>query len=170
MNSALALWNALPSDEAALAILPCCGSRRWAAALANSRPFSESAPLLHRANEIWWGLDESDWLEAFATHPRIGEHTAPESASRQSAEWSAVEQKGTAGGDASVLAALANADRQYEQRFGRIYIVCATGKSARELLAILQNRLGNDEDTELREAAEQQRQITALRLEKWLAQ
>lgn len=170
MNSALGFWNALPNDKAASAILPCCGSRRWASMLANGRPFSEGASLLRRADEIWWGLDESDWVEAFATHPRIGERSAPKSASKQSAAWSAEEQNGAANGDASLLAAIAEGNRLYEQRFGRTYVVCAAGKSAHELLAMLHNRLGNDEITEMREAAEQQRQITALRLQKWLAQ
>jgi 2-oxo-4-hydroxy-4-carboxy-5-ureidoimidazoline decarboxylase len=170
MNSVLASWNALPDDDAAWAILSCCGSKRWAAMLANSRPFNEDASLLRRADEIWWQLDEADWVEAFATHPRIGERKAPGVASEQSAAWSATEQDGVADAGGSVLTALAECNRRYEERFGRIYIVCAAGKSADELLEILKHRLVNDEKRELREAAEQQRQITALRLKKWLGQ
>jgi 2-oxo-4-hydroxy-4-carboxy-5-ureidoimidazoline decarboxylase len=114
-------------------------------------------------------LLESDWMEAFRSHPRIGESRSPASASAQSAAWSGEEQGrvGTAGED--VKAALAEGNRAYEQRFKRIFIVCATGKSAPEILKILRRRLQNNETTELREAAEQQRQIAHLRLKKWLS-
>ena len=168
MNPVLAAWNELGNDEAAAVILPCCGSKRWAAMLANSRPVEEEAAMLRRAEEIWWRLDEADWLEAFATHPRIGEREAPNRASRQSAAWSAAEQRDVMVEDDSVLAALADGNRRYEERFGRVFLVCATGKTAREMLETLENRLANDEKTELREAAQQQLQITALRLKKWL--
>lgn len=158
----------MDSDEAAHTILPCCGSKQWAATLANSRPIADESALLRRADQIWWLLDEADWLEAFATHPRIGDCNVQETASHQSAGWSATEQLGVTGEDQAVLSALAEANRRYERRFGRTYIVCATGKSAREMLDILERRLANDDRTEFREAAEQQRQITALRLNKWL--
>jgi 2-oxo-4-hydroxy-4-carboxy-5-ureidoimidazoline decarboxylase len=168
MNPVLAAWNAMGNDEAAAAVLPCCGSRRWAAMLANSRPFAEEADLLRRAEEIWWRLDEADWLEAFATHPRIGEREAPNRASRQSAAWSAAEQRDVMAEDDSVLAALAEGNRRYEERFGRVFLVCAAGKSTGEMLETLEKRLANDEKTELRVAAQQQLEITALRLKKWL--
>lgn len=170
MNPVLASWNAMRSDEAAAAVLPCCGSRCWAAKLANSRPFAEEADLLRSAEEIWWRLDEADWLEAFATHPRIGERRAPKNASGQSAAWSAAEQRSVMAEDDSVLAALAEGNHRYEERFGRVFLVCAAGKTAREMLETLQNRLANDEKTELREAAQQQLEITALRLKRWLNQ
>ena len=168
MNPVLANWNAMESGEAAAAVLPCCGSKRWAAILAGSRPVTEEAALLRCAEEVWWRLNETDWQEAFAIHPRIGDRKVPEKASEQSAVWSSSEQRGVADEDPSVLAALAEGNRRYEERFGRIYIVCANGKNGREMLDILNRRLANDEETELREAAEQQRQITVLRLRKWL--
>ena len=168
MNLVLASWNAMESAAAAAAILPCCGSKRWASMLAAHRPIPDEVTLLQHADEAWWQLDEADWQEAFATHPRIGERKAPKEALSQSAAWSAAEQRSVLQEDSAVLAALAEGNRRYEDRFGRIYIVCASGRTAREMLEILQNRLANNETTELRESAEQQRQITALRLKKWL--
>ena len=168
MNPALARWNALSEAEAAQEILPCCGSQRWAHALARLRPFHDTAVLLKRSDEIWAQLDPEDWNEAFASHPRIGERKAPAAATVKSAAWSNQEQSDVASSGEDVKEGLRLANGAYEQRFGRTYIVCATGKSAEEMLAILQRRLENDEGEELREAAEQQRQITQLRLRKWL--
>jgi OHCU decarboxylase len=165
----LARWNRLPSAEAAQDILPCCGSKAWAREMADRRPILNDAALLAACDEVWKSLAESDWMEAFRSHPRIGESRSPASASAQSATWSGEEQQkvGAAGEDVKV--ALTEANRAYEQRFKRIFIVCATGKSAPEILEILQRRLQNDETTELHEAAEQQRQIAHLRLKKWLS-
>ena len=114
------------------------------------------------------GLSPQDWLEAFSKHPRIGERKAPQVASPQSAAWSAQEQQNVAAAGEAIQSALAEANREYEQRFGRVFIVCATGKSATEMLEILRRRLRNDDATELREAAEEQRKITNIRLKKWL--
>jgi 2-oxo-4-hydroxy-4-carboxy-5-ureidoimidazoline decarboxylase len=108
------------------------------------------------------------WLEAFGSHPRIGKSHGPASTPAQSAAWSGEEQQKVDAASEDVKTALAEGNRAYERRFRRIFIVCATGKSAQELLGILRRRLGNDEATELREAAEQQRQIAQLRLKKWL--
>jgi 2-oxo-4-hydroxy-4-carboxy-5-ureidoimidazoline decarboxylase len=138
--------------------------------LANSRPVAEETELLRCAEETSRQLDEADWLEAFATHPRIGQREVPKNASGQSAEWSAAEQRNVMAEDDSVLAALAEGNRRYEERFGRVFLVCAAGKTAREMLETLENRLANDEKTELRVAAQQQLEITALRLKKWLNQ
>ena len=114
-------------------------------------------------------MKETDWMEAFACHPRIGERTAAH-ATAQSAAWSRQEQSSAATASERIVAELAEGNADYEQRFGFTYIVCATGKSADEMLAILQRRLGSDRQTELREAAEQQRQIMQIRLGKWLMQ
>ena len=168
MSEVLARWNALAITEAAEEILPCCGSQRWAHALARLRPFADVKALLAQSDEIWSKLDPADWHEAFSSHPRIGERKAPESASRTSARWSSEEQSRVAHSSGDTQDRLRLENEQYEQRFGRIYIVCASGKSAEEMLAILYRRLDNDEASELREAAEQQRQITQLRLRKWL--
>ncbi len=164
----LARWNDLSEQEAVREILPCCGSRRWAQTLAHLRPFSSDAELAEKADEVWRQLDGVDWDEAFASHPRIGEKKAPKSATEKSAQWSGQEQSGVAEAAAELQERLRSGNEKYEQQFGRIYIVCATGKSAEEMLAILDRRLDNDGASELREAAEQQRQITQLRLRKWL--
>jgi len=112
-------------------------------------------------------MQEADWMEAFRAHPRIGERKAAE-ASQQSKAWSSQEQAQVQEAQTAILDALADDNRRYEERFGMTYIVCATGKSAEEMLAILTQRLDNDRNKELREAAEQQRQIMQIRLRKWL--
>ncbi len=169
MSAILAHWNHLPSKEAENEILPCCGSIAWAAAIANRRPLANESVLLAASDEIWRGLNETDWLQAFRSHPRIGESVARASAG-QSASWATQEQQKVADADDAVKIALAEGNREYERRFQHIFIVCATGKTAPEMLAILHRRLQNDAATELSEAAEQQRLITQIRLEKWLNQ
>jgi OHCU decarboxylase len=161
-------WNSLPIDQALRAILPCCGSKTWAQGMVDRRPFVDETALLAASNETWGDLGRSDWMEAFQSHPRIGESRAPTASLAQSVEWSAQEQRDVAGAETAMKAALANANQEYERRFNRIFIVCATGKSASEILEIYRRRLKNDPETELREAAEQQRQITQIRLKKWL--
>jgi 2-oxo-4-hydroxy-4-carboxy-5-ureidoimidazoline decarboxylase len=160
-------WNSLGAEAAAAAILPCNGSQAWAESLAALRPFDTAFDLTCTADNVWRSLSAADWQQAFDSHPRIGEHKA-RAATAQSLTWSAGEQS-AAQLTADTEAALAAANREYEARFGRIFIVCASGKTAAEMLAILRARLANDPATELREAAEQQRQITQLRLRKWLA-
>jgi len=168
MSDVLANWNAAPLKAAAKQILPCCGSRAWAREMANRGPFPDEAALMAASDAVWRSLNESDWLEAFNSHPRIGESSVPDCSARQSAAWARQEQKEVANAADAVKIALAKGNRDYESKFGRIFIVCATGKSAAELLEILRRRLQNDARTELHEAAEQQRQITQVRLKKWL--
>jgi OHCU decarboxylase len=167
-GATLERWNGLPAVEAENEILPCCGSRSWARSMAARRPFRDEASVLAASDEAWRVLAEADWMEAFASHPRIGESRAPESATARSAAWSSQEQRDTAGADEDVKAALREGNREYERRFGQIFIVCAAGKSGAEILQILRHRLQNDDRTEVREAAEQQRQISQIRLGKWL--
>lgn len=167
MTGILARWNSLPPEKAAEEILSCCGSRAWAQAMAARRPIPDEAGLLAACDQVWKNLPQPDWLEAFRSHPRIGETNA-RAASAQSAEWSKSEQQKVGDAADAVKTALAERNRAYEQKFGRIFIVCATGKSAVEILEILERRLRNDDKIELFEAAEQQRQITQLRLKKWL--
>jgi len=121
------------------------------------------------ADRIWATMKEADWMEAFACHPRIGEHSARH-ASKESLERSSQEQASMQSAGQTVLNEVAAGNKAYEQRFGFTYIVCAAGKSAVEMLAILNRRLSSDRATELIEAAEQQRQITQIRLGKWLAE
>jgi 2-oxo-4-hydroxy-4-carboxy-5-ureidoimidazoline decarboxylase len=165
----LARWNGLPFTQAAENILPCCGSKAWASGMAARRPILDEPSLLAAGDEVWKDLPESGWLEAFHSHPRIGGSHSPASATAQSAAWSGEEQHKVGSADENVKLALAEGNRAYEQRFHRIFIICATGKSAAEILVTLQRRLENDAATELQEAAEQQRQIAHLRLKKWLS-
>lgn len=168
MNTVLAAWNEADQATALEAMLACCGSKRWANGMVDMRPFANVVELSTAADRIWGTMQEQDWLEAFACHPRIGERKA--GATGQSAAWSRQEQSraGTAG--EHVLAEIAEGNHIYEQRFGFTYIVCATGKNADEMLAILTRRLAGVRDAELREAAEQQRQIMQIRLGKWLVE
>ncbi len=173
MNSTLAAWNAADEAAALEAMLACCGSKRWAAAMVALRPIGSVVELSEAADRVWSTMQETDWLEAFACHPRIGERKRVHAATRavgRSAAWSRQEQSSANAANESVLAELAEGNTLYEQRFGFTYIVCATGKSAEEMLAILKRRLANNRDTELREAAEQQRQIMQIRLGKWLVE
>lgn len=169
MNQTLDRWNELPIDTAAREIMACCGSSAWAQAVTKRRPFADENSLIRASDEIWSELNTPDWMEAFSKHPRIGERKAPQLASAQSATWSAQEQQKVASAGDAVQLALAEANREYERRFNNVFIVCATGKSAPEILQILRRRLRNDDAAELREAAEEQRKITNLRLQKWLS-
>jgi OHCU decarboxylase len=167
MNPVLAAWNEAPEISALDAMLVCCSARRWAQSMVALRPFQTVETLSLTADEVWSTMEEADWLEAFAGHPRIGERK-PASQPGRSAAWSEQEQSGASVAPNNVLTQLAAGNATYEQRFGFTYIVCATGKSADEMLGILERRLANDRAAELREAAEQQRQITQIRLRKWL--
>lgn len=168
MNDVLSRWNGLKTLEATEEILPCCGSRAWAQAMAARRPIASEAGLLAASDEVWRRLLPADWLEAFRSHPRIGESHGSATVSARSTKWSREEQRSVGEGNDHIKTALAEGNRLYEERFHRIFIVCVTGKSAEEILESLRRRLANDEMTELYEAAEQQRQIAALRLKKWL--
>jgi OHCU decarboxylase len=164
----LVRWNRLPVDEAVNAIRSCCGSKAWAQRMVALRPLADETAVLAASHETWHSLSRSDWMEAFHSHPRIGESRASHSPPAQSVEWSAQEQRSVGDADTAVQAALADANREYELRFNHIFVVCATGKSAPEILEILRRRLKNDADSELHEAAGQQQQITEIRLRKWL--
>ena len=168
MSDVLERWNGLSFEDAENEIIPCCGSRAWARAMAARRPIANEYALLAASDEIWNSLSEPDWMEAFRSHPRIGESSVSGSGEGRSAKWSAHEQGGVAVTEDVVKSALAEANREYERKFDRMFIVCATGKTATEILRIIQRRMQNDRATELCEAAEQQRQITHLRLRKWL--
>lgn len=159
----------MDADEAATAVLPCCGSHAWASGVASRRPLNTLPEVLAASDSSWWSLTESDWQEAFDSHPRIGERHAQTQASATSLHWSAGEQSAAQFSEESAKAMLAQGNQAYEAKFGRIFIVCATGKKSQEILATLNQRLHNTAEAELHEAAEQQRQITHIRLQKWLA-
>jgi 2-oxo-4-hydroxy-4-carboxy-5-ureidoimidazoline decarboxylase len=158
--------NSGTKEEAYAALLRCCGSTRWAEQMAARRPFASAKELFAAARATWQGLARQDWLEAFAAHPKIGDLEALRGKFAATAAWSAAEQAGVAGAAEATLRALAEANRAYEARFGHLFLVCATGKSAEQMLALLQQRLSNGPDEELRIAAAEQEKITRLRLEK----
>ena len=158
--------NALPAGDASNEFLKCCGSKRWAAAMTERRPYGSVEELTSVASDVWWSLEQSDWLEAFRSHPKIGEKKAGEAVSQQAQKWSGQEQAAVQTASEETLDALAQLNQQYEARFGFIFIVCATGKSGDEMLALLRQRLQNDIETELRIAAAEQAKITEIRHKK----
>ena len=144
----------------------CCGSSKWIDEMIARRPFGSVGAVLEAADEVWRQTGPEDWLEAFNHHPRIGETRAANLQGDLAAGWSKGEQATAGKSDNLVQEQLADVNRRYEERFGYIYIVCATGRPAQELLAIAKDRMSNDRETELRVAAEEQRKITQLRLRK----
>ncbi len=163
----LAALDDLSPESAGAAFARCCGSTAWAAAMSAARPFEDRAALLRIGERIWWSLDEAAWLEAFAAHPRIGQKTGATRAAGHGA-WAAGEQASTATAADDLLARLAAANDQYAAKHGFIYIVCATGRAAADMLADLETRIGHNRATEIRIAAEEQAKITRLRLDKLL--
>jgi OHCU decarboxylase len=158
--------NGLSASEATDEFLKCCGSEVWARRMAETRPFANLEQITARASEIWRVLDQADWLQAFRSHPKIGGSKAADKVSEQSREWSGEEQSGVKSASERVLSDLASLNQRYEEKFGFIFIVCASGKSSDEMLAILKSRLANDLQTEVSNAASEQEKITAIRLRK----
>jgi OHCU decarboxylase len=161
MSAKLEAWNELPQEDAACVLLAFCASQEWARRLARARPLEGRALLLSAAETCWAGLAQADWLEAFAAHPAIGAPDAVGLAAR--------EQAGARSASAELLAALKEANREYRERFGWTFLISASGKTAEEMLSLCRERLHNEPRTELRVAAEEQKKITRLRLERWLA-
>jgi len=164
----LAWLNSLPAADAAKELLQCCGSTRWAKQMADARPFATVEAAIASANEIWWSLDQEDWLEAFRSHPKIGEKKTAEPVSTQARQWSGQEQSGVATASQETVESLATLNRAYEEKFGFIFIICATGKTSDEMLSALRERLQHNPADELPIAAAEQSKITALRLKKLL--
>jgi len=159
-------FNALPAAEAAALLRSTCGASRWVDAMVARRPFSSVDALLSAADEVWTSTGPDDWREAFSHHPRIGERARATASAHDArgAAWSSAEQSRVEVAPASVRDQLAAVNQEYEQRFGHSFIICATEKSAEEMLSTARQRLENDPVTELRTAAEEQRKITQLRL------
>ncbi len=151
-------------DEAQLAprLLECCGSSNWVTRMLAARPFRSSSRLEDVAEDTWWHLERADWLEAFSKHPQIGEKG-------KVSQWSAQEQSGMNSAAIQTAQKLAELNQTYFDKFGWIFIVCATGKSADEMLGLLESRLPNNPTDELSIAAAEQNKITLLRLRKLLA-
>ncbi len=158
--------NSLVGPEAEKEFLKCCGSAEWAQRMSSARPFTSVEQLLETADRIWWSLDSQDWLEAFHSHPKIGERKAAAATSAEAQKWSESEQAGTRGAAKQTIDALAELNREYEEKFGHIFIVCAAGKTSEEMLVNLRDRFKNDPSQELRIAAGEQAKITRLRLNK----
>lgn len=156
----------MPREQAAEALRSCCGSSRWVKEMVRRRPYGSVADVLASADEAWDLTTDDDWREAFSHHPRIGDRQAAATQSSRAADWSAGEQSAVQSATEAVQSELARVNREYEERFGHIYIVCATGKSPEQMLEIAQKRLSNDPQKEMRVAAEEQRKITQLRLKK----
>lgn len=158
------------ADPAAVSELlrQCCSSESWIRRLVDARPFASTVALSTAANEAWHGLDEEDYLQAFGGHPRIGDLGSLKARYANTKKLAAGEQAAVATAGDDVIEALAAANTQYEEKFGFIFIVCATGKSALQMLNLLRARLPNSRDEELTNAAEEQRKIFQLRLEKLL--
>jgi OHCU decarboxylase len=165
-ETSVAALDALPPHEAAMLLQTCCGASAWVDGMTARRPFHTLAVMLREADEVWWSLSPDDWREAFEHHPRIGERTSAAAQGAVAQRWSEGEQRAAATSATDVRQALADGNREYERKFGHIYLVYATGKSADELLALLRSRMHNDPVTELRVAAREQAKITRLRLEK----
>jgi 2-oxo-4-hydroxy-4-carboxy-5-ureidoimidazoline decarboxylase len=158
--------NAWEEETARRELARCCGSSAWVLRMMASRPFPDAASVLTAADSVWFSLSPDDWREAFAHHPRIGDVTELERRFASTAGWASSEQQGTRGAAREVLERLAAGNRAYEARFGFIFIICATGRQAQEMLAALEERLANDPGSELAVAAREQAKITRLRLEK----
>lgn len=164
----LAWLNELAPEEARQEFLKCCGATRWAGAVEQGRPYESVEQLLGKANDVWWTLDATDWLQAFRSHPKIGEQKTANAVSAQSQKWSTQEQQGVQHAAPGAIERLAKLNADYEKKFGFIFIVCATGKSSDEILALLEKRLRNESAAELPIAAAEQAKITELRLRKLL--
>lgn len=161
--------NTLSKKETVENLMLCCGSTKWADKMTAERPFSTKEELLKKAESIWKNeMDESDWREAFTHHPKIGDIDSLREKYASTKKWAEGEQKGASEASEDVLKKLAEYNQTYEDKFGYIFIVCATGKSAAEMLSILEDRLENDPKEELLIAADEQRKITEIRLEKLL--
>jgi 2-oxo-4-hydroxy-4-carboxy-5-ureidoimidazoline decarboxylase len=162
--------NLLDDATAAYELERCCGSKRWVAAMMKKRPFADYKTLLRDAEDAWWQLGAADWKEAFSCHPKIGELGKIRDKFAPTATWTRIEQSGVGSADETTLRSLAELNAQYDKKFGYIFIICATGKRAEDMLAALRQRLNNNPDSELRIAALEQSRITALRLEKLCAE
>ena len=170
MIQALERINRSERAEAESMFRDCCGSTKWARRMTASRPFASEIELMETAATIWNDLETADWLEAFAAHPKIGETKAAPGQQARSAKWSSGEQAGMNSADDFVRQDLAAANRDYFDKFGFIFIVCATGKTAPEMLELCRIRLANGRETEIVNAAREQQKITEIRLRKLLTQ
>ncbi|HUL44229.1 MAG TPA: 2-oxo-4-hydroxy-4-carboxy-5-ureidoimidazoline decarboxylase [Bacteroidota bacterium] len=161
--------NALSKRDAVTFFRQCCGSVRWATVMAERLPYTDIEVLLAAANEIWNAMGPEEWKEAFSHHPRIGDIKDLRKRFSSAGELAAGEQSGVSGTPETTLKMLSEGNALYEAKFGYIFIVCATGKSADEMLRLLNERLDNRPLEEIRIAAAEQAKITRLRIQKLLS-
>lgn len=167
MSDPAAILDAASDAEARVMLTRCCGASRWVTGMLGRRPFGTTEALLRAADEVWATAERPDVLEALTHHPRIGANMDElRKKFASTATWSAGEQAGASAASEETLTALRDGNVRYEARFGHIFVVCATGKTAAEMLALLEARMPNDAETEIRVAAAEQGKITKLRLEK----
>jgi 2-oxo-4-hydroxy-4-carboxy-5-ureidoimidazoline decarboxylase len=160
--------NHLPEEQLKEKLFNCCGSTAWVKKMLSVFPVEDYIDLMEDAEEKWYECSEADWKEAFTHHPKIGDVDSLKQKFASTARWASGEQAGVNSASDEVLEKLAEGNRQYEEKFGYIFIVCATGKRADEMLEILQSRMPNDPKREIEVAADQQMQITKIRLSKLL--
>lgn len=165
----LAELNSLPPAALKEALAKCCGATAWVTQMAAVFPVKDKQELLEAAEHTWFMCSESDWREAFTHHPKIGDISALREKFASTSQWAEGEQSSVRHTSEQVLQALAQGNAQYEQKFGYIFIVCATGKRAEEMLALLEARIHNDPADEIKIAMGEQNKITKIRLEKLLA-
>lgn len=161
--------NTLAEAEAQQAFTKCCGAHNWAVQMVAARPFTDKENLLKAAESIWYNSTEADWLEAFTHHPKIGNIDSLAKKFTNTKAWAGKEQQGVESASRDILERLAKGNNDYEKKFGFIFIVCATGKSAAAMLALLEARIGNNDEDELKIAMGEQHKITLIRLNKLLA-
>lgn len=164
----LAELNKLPVAALGNALATCCGSTAWVNKMLTIFPADDLAEILDEAEKIWYGLAASDWLEAFTHHPKIGDTASLAKKFASTAQWAGSEQSGVNTASKTVLEQLAEGNQRYEEKFGYIFIVCATGKTATEMLELLNKRLPNTPEEEIKIAMAEQDKITRLRLQKLL--
>lgn len=168
MSTGLTQLNTASREEAAAQLERCCGASRWVQGMLERRPFASPEALFAAADQVWQTCQREDFLEAFRHHPKIGDLEGLRQKFARTAAWASGEQAGVQQADESVLLGLAEGNAAYEARFGYIFIVCATGKRAEEMLALLRARLPSSPEEELHIAAGEQAKITRIRLEKWI--
>ena len=162
----LSEFNLLDRQEVRKSLVHCCGSSSWVSQMEEQRPFASIMEMHKQALQIWRKLNVTDLKEAFEHHPKIGDLKSLQEKFSSTKAWAEQEQKGSEGASSTVLQALALGNKNYENRFGYIFIVCATGKSAEEMLSLLKQRLSHDPEVEIQIAAQEQEKIMILRLEK----
>ncbi|PSL25431.1 2-oxo-4-hydroxy-4-carboxy-5-ureidoimidazoline decarboxylase [Chitinophaga ginsengisoli] len=165
----LTALNALPPEQLNETLSTCCGATAWIEKMKKEFPVKDEATLLAAAAKHWHECTEQDWREAFSHHPKIGDLHSLQQKFATTAQWASREQAGTIDASTVILQAFAKGNKLYEDKFGYIFIVCATGKSAPEMLSILTERLKNSPEEEIKIAMQEQEKITAIRLKKLLS-